>query len=145
MTAAPPAVDIAIYRDEHFAAVSALWQVVFPGDPPWNRAEIAIPEKLRLQPDLFFVALSQSRVVGTAMAGYDGHRGWLYAIAVDPAHRRTGVGSALLAMAETRLAHMGCSKINLQIRAGNEAVAGFYRAHGYAVEERVSMGKRLAG
>ena len=75
MTAAPPAVDIAIYRDEHFAAVSALWQVVFPGDPPWNRAEIAIPEKLRLQPDLFFVALSQRRVVGTAMAGYYGQRG----------------------------------------------------------------------
>jgi len=54
-----------------------------------------------------------------------------------------GIGSLLVAEAERRLQAMGCGKINLQIRAGNEAVAAFYRRHGYEVEERVSMGKRL--
>jgi len=136
-------VEIAPYSARHFEGVKALWEEVFPNDPPWNRAEAAIPEKLNVQPDLFLVAETNGRVIGTAMAGYDGHRGWLYAIAVLPECRRTGVGSSLLAEAETRLRAMGCGKVNLQVRAGNEAVAAFYRRHGYEVEERVSMGKRM--
>ncbi|MBT0670287.1 GNAT family N-acetyltransferase, partial [Novosphingobium profundi] len=79
----------------------------------------------------------------TAMAGYDGHRGWLYSIAVDPDWQGQGVGSALVIEAQARLKSLGCGKVNLQVRAGNQTVTAFYRKHGFVVEERVSMGKRL--
>lgn len=136
-------VNIVPYSSAHFDGVEALWEEVFPNDPPWNRAAVAIPEKLGVQPELFLVAEQGGMVLGTAMAGYDGHRGWLYGIAVKPDFQRGGIGSLLLGDAERRLRALGCGKINLQIRAGNEAVAAFYRQHGYDVEERVSMGKRL--
>ncbi len=132
------------YREEHFDGVRALWLEAFPDDPPRNRAEVAIPAKLAVQPELLLVALDGDRVVGTTMAGYDGHRGWLYSVAVSPSHRRAGIGTLLIAEAERRLAQLGCAKVNLQVRAENAAVAAFYRGLGYEVEERVSMGKRLA-
>ena len=137
-------IKVVPYSDAHFDGVDALWQEVFPNDPPWNRASLAIPEKLAFQSELFLVAQDGDQVLGTAMAGYDGHRGWLYTIAVKPNSQRNGIGSLLLGEAERRLRALGCGKINLQIRAGNEAVAAFYRRHGYEVEERVSMGKRLS-
>lgn len=136
-------IDIVTYNIRHFAGVEALWEEIFPTDTPWNKAAVAIPAKLKVQPELFIVAEEASDVVGTVMAGYDGHRGWLYTLAVKPSHQRKGVGSALLKEAELRLSQAGCTKANLQIRAGNEAVTAFYRTHGYHVEERISMGKRF--
>jgi ribosomal protein S18 acetylase RimI-like enzyme len=82
-------------------------------------------------------------VVGTTMAGYDGHRGWIYSVAVAPSHRRQGIASRLVVHAERALIGKGCVKINLQIMEGNESVAAFYSELGYAVEKRISMGKRL--
>ena len=67
----------------------------------------------------------------------------VYTVAVSPALRRRGVGTALVRRVEEELAARGCPKVNLQVRASNEAVVAFYRKLGYAVEERVSMGKRL--
>jgi ribosomal protein S18 acetylase RimI-like enzyme len=104
---------------------------------------VAIPAKLAIQPDRFLVALHRDKVVGSIMAGYDGHRGWLYTLAVLNAYRRSGIGSALVHEAEGRLRAIGCGKINLQVRTSNAAVIGFYERLGYATEERVSMGKRL--
>lgn len=130
-------------RAELEPQVDALWREAFPSDPPRNRAAVAIPEKLRVQPDLLLVALDGERVVGTTMAGYDGHRGWLYSVAVAPSHRRSGVGRRLVEEAEKRLEQLGCRKINLQVRTGNEAVLGFYESLGYAVEERISLGKTV--
>jgi len=141
--AIPAAVET--YNDRHFEGVKALWEEAFPNDPPQNRAEVAIPAKLAVQCELLLVALDGDRVVGTAMAGYDGHRGWLYSIAVKRSHRRAGIGTLLVREAERRLAQLGCIKVNLQVRAENAAVASFYRTLGYALEERVSMGKRLPG
>ena len=138
-------VKIVPYSDEHFDGVQKLWEEVFPSDPPWNRAAVAVPEKLAVQADLFLIAEDDGTVVGSAMVGYDGHRGWLYTIAVKPAYQRNGIGSLLVGEAERKLQALGCGKVNLQIRAGNEAVSAFYRRHGYEVEERVSMGKRLPG
>ena len=135
--------EIVTYKDHHFAGVEALWEEVFPADSPWNKAAVAIPEKIKVQPELFIVAEYLGEVIGTVMAGYDGHRGWLYTVAVKTEHQRRGVGSLLLAEAELRLTHLGCAKANLQIRAENEAVRGSYRRHGYLVEERISMGKRF--
>jgi ribosomal protein S18 acetylase RimI-like enzyme len=125
--------------------VQRLWRQAFPDDPPWNRAEEAVPAKLAVQPDLFLVASDGANVIGTAMAGYDGHRGWLYAVAVSESHRRAGIGSALVWEAEIRLAALGCRKVNLQIRATNNQVKAFYDRLGYGTEDRISMGKRLTG
>jgi ribosomal protein S18 acetylase RimI-like enzyme len=136
-------IRVEAYREAHFDGVRALWLEAFPDDPPHNRAEVAIPAKLAVQPDLLLVALDGDEVVGTAMAGYDGHRGWLYSVAVRQSHRRAGIGKLLIEEAEARLALLGCTKVNLQVRAENAAVAAFYRSLGYEVEERVSMGKRL--
>jgi ribosomal protein S18 acetylase RimI-like enzyme len=136
-------INIRTYRNDDLQAVRVLWEEVFPSDPPWNAAAVAIPEKTAFQPELLLVAEDGGQLVGTAMAGYDGHRGWLYSLAVKPAGRRSGVGRMLVAEAERRLATLGCRKINLQVRSTNEAVIGFYRRLGYEVEERVSMGKRV--
>ena len=133
------------YRSEHFDGVRTLWEEAFPHDPPRNRADVAIPAKLEVQPELLLVAVDGGLVVGTAMAGYDGHRGWLYTVAVRRSHWRAGIGTMLVREAERRLAQLGCAKVNLQVRAENAAVAAFYRGLGYEVEERVSMGKRLSG
>ena len=136
-------IPIRAYRAEDFAAVDALWREAFPDDPPWNAAAVSIPAKLAVQPELLLVADDGGQVVGTIMAGYDGHRGWLYAAAVRASHQRRGIGTALVRAAEERLRARGCHKINLQVRASSRAVAAFYQGLGYAPEERLSLGKRL--
>ena len=135
--------SIVTYQESHFDGVRLLWQEAFPNDPPWNAAEVAIPAKLKIQPDLFLVAIEQTLVAGSIMAGYDGHRGWLYAVAVLRSYQKRGLGRALVKEAEERLRAIGCKKINLQVRASNTTVIEFYRSLGYEVEERVSMGKRM--
>jgi len=135
--------SIVSYHHGHFGGVRHLWHEAFPNDPPWNLAELAIPAKLRVQPDLFLVATDQDAVVGSIMAGYDGHRGWLYAVAVLKSHQRRGIGAALVREAEGRLTALGCGKINLQVRSSNTAVLSFYKSLGYGIEDRVSMGKRV--
>jgi GNAT superfamily N-acetyltransferase len=125
------------------AAVIALWRSAFGYATAHNDPETALDHKLRVGDRLLFVAVADSAVVGTAMAGYDGHRGWLYSIAVDSSHRRRGLGTRLVRHAEQALLATGCLKINLQLLASNEATAAFYAALGYAVEPRISMGKVL--
>jgi ribosomal protein S18 acetylase RimI-like enzyme len=113
------------YRNEHFAGVEALWREAFPNDAPWNKASIAIAEKIRFQPDLMLVAVEGLLVVGSVMAGYEGHRGWISRIAVLRAHRHKRIGQALLLEAEKRLAALRCIKINLQVLETNSAVVRF--------------------
>lgn len=144
VTPAHDIVTIAPFEDRQFAGVQDLWREAFPDDPQWNRAEDAIAEKRHTQPELFLVAERASQVVGTVMAGYDGHRGWLYSLAVRTDARREGLGSSLLSAAEQQLKLMGCRKINIQIRGGNEDVTRFYEKHGFIIEDRVSMGKRVS-
>lgn len=134
-------VIIAPYADRYFAGVKALWEEAFPDDPPRNSAEMAIAAKATEHPELFLVALADDRVIGSVMAGYDGHRGWLYRVAVADTHRHQGVGAVLIHEAEKRLWALGCVKINLQVRDHNQAVTAFYQKLGYGVEDRISMGK----
>lgn len=133
------AFDSARHRDQ----VIDLWERIFGYEAEHNVPPLVIDKKLAARDGLFSVARQDGSVVGTIMAGYDGHRGWIYAMAVDPVHRREGIGSKLLAFAEQQLTARGCMKVNLQIMEGNERVRGFYEANGYTVEERISMGKRF--
>ena len=135
--------EIRVYDDGDFDGIDALWREAFPGSSPENQAEHAIPAKRAMQPDLLFVAVEHEDVLGSVMAGYDGHRGWLYFVAVRKTARRRGLGAALVRHAEQALLSIGCSKSNLQVRASNDAVVSFYRYLGYAVEDRVSLGRRL--
>lgn len=126
---------------QHRQPVIELWERVFGYATAHNSPELAIDRKLAVDDGLFFVALASGQVVGTLMAGYDGHRGWLYSLAVDPQQRSLGTGRALVRHGEQALGARGCLKINLQILSSNAAVQGFYQALGYQIEPRVSMGK----
>ena len=98
---------------------------------------------MAIQRQLFLVATLEGEIVGTAMGGYDGHRGWVYFMAVSPEYQRRGIGTTLVNDLESRLLNFGCTKLNLQVRASNQEVVDFYKGLGYEVEERISMGKRL--
>lgn len=128
----------------HRQQVIQLWETVFGYEAAHNIPSLAIDKKLAMQDGLFFVALVDGAVVGTVLAGYDGHRGWLYSVAVHPSQRKKGLGAALVRLAEQALIARGCMKINLQVVSGNEAVTAFYASLGYAVEKRVSMGKTVS-
>ena len=121
----------------------ALWARVFPDDPPRNAPESMIDNKLRVQPELLFVAEVETRLVGAVMAGFDGTRGWLHHLAVAPEYRLQGFATALVRAAEEGLVGLGCPKVNLQVRAENAGVVEFYLALGYRSEERGSMWKLL--
>jgi ribosomal protein S18 acetylase RimI-like enzyme len=123
-------------------AVVALWQRCGL-TRPWNDPRKDIRRKLAVQPDLFLVGEFDGRIIATAMAGYDGHRGWIYYLGVDPAHQKKGYGRAIMDEAERLLRAAGCPKINLQVRGGNQAVVDFYRQLGYTFDHVVSLGKRL--
>ena len=123
-------------------AVIALWRRC-DLTRPWNDPRKDILRKLAVRPDLFLVGTVCDTVAATVMAGYDGHRGWLNCLAVDPAHQRQGLGRAMVAAAEQLLAASGCPKINLQVRTTNLAVIAFYQRLGYAIDDVVSLGKRL--
>ena len=77
------------------------------------------------------------------MGGYDGHRGWVYSLAVDENERHRGIGTALMSKVEQKLRGLGCLKVNLQVIPDNQAVVEFYQELGFSVEDRLSMGKRL--
>ena len=128
---------------KHRDQVFSLWKEVFGYETSHNSPDIVIDKKVEFNDGLFFVAVDNDNVIGTVMAVYDGHRGWIYSIAVSPAYRKKGLGSALLSFAEERLSKKGCMKINLQIMEGNEPVEAFYHSNGYKTEKRISMGKRI--
>jgi ribosomal protein S18 acetylase RimI-like enzyme len=110
---------------------------------PWNDPHKDIARKLRVQPELFLVGEIGGRIVATVMAGYDGHRGWVNYLGVDPDRRGRGLGRMLMTEVERLLDARGCPKVNLQVRGSNAAAIEFYRRLGYAVDDTVSLGKRL--
>src|SRR4051812_10696469 len=110
---------------------------------PWNDPRKDIARKLTTQPELFQVGEVDGELMASVMIGFDGHRGWVYYLAVSPKHRGAGHGRALMIRAEQLLTAIGCPKLNLQVRAGNESVLGFYAALGYGVDQLTSLSKRL--
>jgi ribosomal protein S18 acetylase RimI-like enzyme len=110
---------------------------------PWNNPRQDIERKTKVNPELFLVGEVGGRVVATCMVGYEGHRGWINYLATDPELRRKGIAARMMEEAEKGLVAIGCPKINLQVRAGNEAAVKFYEAIGYKMDDIRNMGKRL--
>lgn len=108
---------------------------------PWNEPakDLAFA---RLNPhSTVLVAVEGGRVVATTMVGEDGHRGWVYYVAVDPARRGRGLGRAIMQAAERWLVARGVWKLQLLVRAENVAVQRFYERLGYRDVRTVCMQK----
>lgn len=135
-------VDIRPFAIADTEDVISLWQATGL-TRPWNNPHQDINRKLSVQPELFLVAVADGAIVGSVMAGYDGHRGWLYYLASDPARRGEGIGRRLVEAAEDRLLDMGCPKVQLMVRPDNNTARGFYGALGYEMFETWATGKRL--
>jgi ribosomal protein S18 acetylase RimI-like enzyme len=139
--------EIRIFDERDTDEVLALWREAFPEyaapGKPQRDPRLSIRNKLAMQPELFFVGVLGGRVVGTVLAGYDGHRGWMYSLAVAEAQRGRGYARALVVHAEVALHKLGCPKLNLQIMANRPELRAFYAKLGYQADEVVSLGKRL--
>ena len=122
--------------------VIALWEVCGL-TRPWNNPALDIQRKSALGDELFLVGEKDDQITCSVMAGYDGHRGWINYLAVAPHVRNSGLGKQLMNDVEARLLALGCPKINLQVREGNDAVMAFYESLGFTSDACVSMGKRL--
>lgn len=130
------------FEPDDRASVVSLWERC-DLTRPWNDPNHDIDRKLTNDPAGFLVGLCDGRVVASVMAGYDGHRGWINYLAVDPDRRGAGWGRAIMVAAEDRLAERGCPKVNLQIRTSNIAAVRFYESIGDTLDDVVSMGRRL--
>jgi ribosomal protein S18 acetylase RimI-like enzyme len=134
--------EVRAFEAQDEEAVVALWKrcgLVRPQNDP--RKDIR--RKLAVRPDLFLVGVTDGHVVATVMAGFEGHRGWLNYLAVDPPYQRRGLGRELVRVAEAMLIKSGCPKVNLQVRTSNRDAIEFYRHIGYTTDDVVSMGKRV--
>jgi len=134
--------QIRSYRADDEATLIRLWQqcglIV-----PWNNPQADIARKAADSPDLFFVGTTDEGLVASCMAGYDGHRGWIYYLAVDDTWQRQGIATRMVRHAETELLNRGCPKIDLMVRNTNQAVLAFYKSIGYADDPVVVLSKRL--
>lgn len=109
----------------------------------WNDPEADIDRKLRVDPELFVVGLAGSRLVATAMGGYDGHRGSLYYLAVDAEQQGRGYGRKIADYIADLLEQRGCPKLNIMVRSSNTRMIDFYHRLGFKTDEVVCLGKRL--
>jgi len=134
--------EIIEYQEKDAEAVIELWskcQLVVPSNNPKKDIE----RKLKVDRDLFLVGIINGKVIASVMGGYEGHRGWINYLAVDPAHRKNGYGRRIMQEVEKRIRAKGCPKINLQVRATNDGVIKFYQSLGYGDDKVLGLGKRL--
>jgi ribosomal protein S18 acetylase RimI-like enzyme len=112
------------------AGIVALWHAC-ELTRPWNNPEEDFRRALATATATVLVLRVAQETAGSVMAGFDGHRGWIYYLAVAPAHRRRGHAAALLAAATNWLQRRGCPKVELMVRAGNEQASALYRKLGW--------------
>ena len=137
-----PKMQIREFNEKDTKEVIALWvkcQLVVPSNNPRKDIE----RKLKVDRNLFLVGILDKKIVATVMGGYEGHRGWINYLAVDPGYRRNGYGRLIMEEVERRIRSKGCPKINLQVRAANKEVIKFYQSLGYADDHVIGLGKRL--
>jgi len=134
--------QIRVFQPADETAVIGLWNdcgLIRPTNDPKKD----IIRKSKVNPELFLVGEVGGKIVASVMAGYEGHRGWVNYVSVNPQCRRQGYGRKILAEVERLLRLRGCPKINLQVRATNHEAVKFYESLGFKVDEVISMGKRL--
>jgi ribosomal protein S18 acetylase RimI-like enzyme len=124
-------------------AVTALWRDCGL-TRPWNDPHKDFALALASDASVVLVARAGEALAGSVMAGFDGHRGWVYYLAVAPAHRRAGLGRALMAAAEAWLEARGAPKVQLMVREDNDAAIGFYQALGLERQKVVTLGRFFA-
>jgi len=134
---------VRLFQDKDATVLVDLWGIC-DLTRPWNDAHADIVFCVKSPGSRLFVAEnSNGEIIGSVMAGYDGHRGWFYYLAVAPEHRRQGIGKQLLTVAEQWLKEQGVPKAQLMIRAENDQAVSFYESVGYTEEDRIIMSKRL--
>ncbi|MBI1312691.1 GNAT family acetyltransferase [bacterium] len=134
--------EIRPYTEADESAVIDLWNRCGL-TRPWNDPGKDIARKLKVQSEWFLIGVLDKQIIATVMAGYDGHRGWINYLAVDPARRREGHGRTMMREAENVLLEFGCPKVNLQVRQDNLEAIAFYERIGFTQDAVVSLGKRL--
>ncbi len=134
--------EIRPFQEADEADVIALWHLC-ELTRPWNDPHKDIQRKLTEHRELFLVGLTDGKLVATVMAGYEGHRGSINYLAVDPNFRQQNFGRQLMKVAEDLLRALGCPKINLQVRPTNQAIIEFYSRLGYDTYESLNFSKRL--
>lgn len=130
------------FDKKDIASVISLWKQCGL-TRPWNNSQQDITRKLKVQPELFVVGEVDGQVMASAMAGYDGHRGSVYYLAVSPDYQESGYGRKIMAWIEQTLLEMGCPKLNIVVRSSNKNVLRFYDALGYVTDDVISLGKRI--
>jgi ribosomal protein S18 acetylase RimI-like enzyme len=146
VTAPSPAatLDIAEIADGDIAAVIALWQAC-DLTRPWNDPNSDIALARRGEHSTVLVGRVASDIVATAMVGHDGHRGWVYYVAVDPDRRKQGLGRTIMNAAEDWLRAAGIAKLQLLVRRENAKAGAFYQSLGYDEAATVVYAKWLDG
>ncbi|MDM8536852.1 GNAT family acetyltransferase [Desulfobacterales bacterium HSG17] len=134
--------NIRTYKPEDELQVIALWQQCNL-IAPWNNPKKDIERKLNDSPELFLVGEVDNKIITSCMAGYDGHRGWIYYLAVKQDLQREGVASTIMKHAEQELRRIGCPKIDLMVRKSNNEVISFYHRIEYRDDPVVVLSKRL--
>jgi ribosomal protein S18 acetylase RimI-like enzyme len=140
----PAKLATAAITDADVEAVIALWRRC-DLIRPWNDPVADITFARGGPNSAVLVGRSEDRIVASVMVGHDGHRGWFYYLAVEPARQGNGFGRAITTAAEDWLRARGIAKINLMVRAENTAVCAFYEALGYREQKRVTFAKWLDG
>jgi len=140
--ATTPKLEIRPFLNGDEQAVIALWRACNL-TRPWNDPARDIARKLKVNPELFLVGVMDGRVIATVMGGYEGHRGWVNYLAVEPVYQRRGIAREMMGVVAEKLLALGCPKINLQVRSDNTSALEFYERTGYTRDDVVSMGKRL--
>ena len=144
MTAAVQPLAITPIDDADVADVAALWQTCGL-TRPWNDPTADIALARRGSNAAVLIGRDGGSIAATVLVGHDGHRGWVYYLAVDPDHRQKGYGRVMMDAAERWLLECGIEKLQLMVRPDNKSVKSFYQSLGYSEQERVIYAKWLDG
>ena len=138
------ALTVAPIEDADIEAVIALWQRCGL-TRPWNDPAADIALARRGPNATILVGRDGDAIAASVLVGHDGHRGWVYYVAVGPEHRQKGYGRAIMSAAEDWLRRAGIEKLQLMVRPGNEPVKAFYESIGYGEQPRLIFAKWLDG
>ncbi|MCL4160912.1 UNVERIFIED_CONTAM: hypothetical protein GTU68_045853 [Idotea baltica] len=134
--------EIRPFTENDRKAIIELWQACDLARP-WNDPNKDIDRKLQFQPELFLVGINQSKLIASAMVGYDGHRGSVFYLGVHPDYQGKGLGQKFMTHIENVLAEIGCPKLNIVVRSSNSSVLRFYNSLDYVNDDVVGISKRL--